>query len=193
MSEAVWNRVAWVYHGMRQNPISAKILSEENAAAKQLLATLDFSTIQRALDVGTGIGNALGFIVGFVAQITAVDSSSEMLQAAKIQFPTVHFVHADALNLPFKTASFELVLCVGVSEYVPNVSSLLKELHRMLAPSGVLLFTSATKSPLNWLRYALGHWLFLRDALGREVQEVGFEIITTSQTMLQRQYLLRKP
>lgn len=151
-----------------------KILCEENAAAKQLLATLDFSTIQRALDVGTGIGNALGFIVGFVAHITAVDSSSEMLQAAKIQFPTIHFVDADALNLPFKTASFELVLCVGVSEYVPNVSRLLKELHRMLAPSGVLLFTLATKSPLNWLR----------DALGLELQEVGFEIIATSQTML---------
>ncbi len=192
MTKRLWDAEARFYRGLRRNAMSARILSEENAAAKRLLARLDFSNIHRVLDIGTGVGNALSLIEHRAMRVSAIDASAEMLREATLQFPNVKFYCADACAMPFDDAAFELVLCVGVSEYVSDMSLLFQEIYRVLAPSGYALLTAASASPFNLLRYVLGHRLFLRRRLDGVAVQSGFDILDDSRTLLQIQYLLQK-
>jgi SAM-dependent methyltransferase len=55
--------------------------------------------------------------------------------------PSLRYRVADALDLPFSDASFDLVLCVDVIEHVGAPTALLGELHRVLRPGGHLVLT----------------------------------------------------
>ncbi|HEY6157087.1 MAG TPA: class I SAM-dependent methyltransferase [Gemmatimonadales bacterium] len=47
-------------------------------------------------------------------------------------------VRADGARLPFRTASFDCVLATAVLEHVPHPSRIVREVHRVLRPNGVL-------------------------------------------------------
>ncbi|GIK40762.1 MAG: hypothetical protein BroJett011_45950 [Chloroflexota bacterium] len=48
-------------------------------------------------------------------------------------------VQADAAHIPFKTSSFEVVICSELLEHVPSPLNVLSEIHRVLCPGGILL------------------------------------------------------
>lgn len=49
-------------------------------------------------------------------------------------------VKADICNLPFKDNEFDVILCNHVLEHIPNDSQAMKELYRVLKPSGMGIF-----------------------------------------------------
>jgi SAM-dependent methyltransferase len=67
---------------------------------------------------------------------------------------------ASGLALPFPAASFDIVVCNQVYQYVANVGLLLREIHRVLAAGGLCLFSArnlwGVLSPQN-LRPLLSH------------------------------------
>lgn len=166
MSRTLWNVQARFYAILRANPISACILRKENEALLQLLHSIPHRTFRAVLDVGTGTGNAITVFqqAGLASQhFYAIDSAEEMVSAVRQQFPTVQSLCAQAEHLPFCNHTFDLILCIGVSEYISSLPQLLQELSRVLVPDGFLVITAATSTALNWLRYALLHPLFLRN------------------------------
>ncbi|PIO49269.1 MAG: hypothetical protein CMR00_00930 [[Chlorobium] sp. 445] len=90
----------------------------------------------------------------------AVDCAEKMLQRVQQRFPSVKTCQAHAENLPFADSTFDLMLCVGVTEYVKNPRALLCELARTLQPEGYLALTASTRIWLNLLRYVQLHALF---------------------------------
>jgi SAM-dependent methyltransferase len=52
---------------------------------------------------------------------------------------------ADLTALPFGDAGFDLVLCSHVLEHIPEDAAAMREIHRVLAPSGVALI----QTPVN--------------------------------------------
>ncbi len=96
----------------------------------------------RILDVGCGTGVLLPALLETCprAEITELDLAEEMLKAnaSKERGPRILWVCADGLRLPFRAASFDLVLCFGVLPHFEDLTGALRELTRMLQPGGML-------------------------------------------------------
>lgn len=73
----------------------------------------------------------------------------------------------DDCSTPFDNGSFDLVIAVEVLEHVENIGGLLKELSRLLGPTGLLLMTTPNVHSVEAkIRYLLTGNLKQFDALG---------------------------
>ena len=49
-----------------------------------------------------------------------------------------HFVQGDAMSLPYRAATFDVIVATFVMEHVPIPIDMLKECHRILKPNGII-------------------------------------------------------
>ncbi|WP_211177115.1 class I SAM-dependent methyltransferase [Pseudonocardia acidicola] len=97
----------------------------------------------RALDIGCGPGDitaALGRAAGPHGLALGMDVSVPMLERAVRDkgAANVGFLRADARQLPFRDAGFDLVTCVAVLQLIPEPRSVLAQTASVLAPGGQL-------------------------------------------------------
>jgi ubiquinone/menaquinone biosynthesis C-methylase UbiE len=109
---------------------------------REILAELPLREGASVLDVGTGTGIALPFLLGRVGvsgSVTAVDLSERMLEVArsKLSAPNLHYVRADVASLPFLDESFDLVLCNSCFPHFHDRESAVSEMYRVLRPGGM--------------------------------------------------------
>ena len=118
-------------------------LQEERAAdlagrVQRLLAP--FSGEERALDVGSGTGALAYALAPNVREVVGVDSSAELLDAARERAPAnCTFLEADATALPFGWGEFDLVGCLRVLHHVRRPELVVAELARVTRRGGRLL------------------------------------------------------
>jgi ubiquinone/menaquinone biosynthesis C-methylase UbiE len=111
------------------------------AAAQQLLSRLGAMKIQRALDIGTGTGavpKAIGRQATAPVRLVGCDQSLPMLVRARRAAPGVEVVAADAVGLPFRDGSFDLLTASFVLSHLPDYGEALREAFRVLRPSALL-------------------------------------------------------
>lgn len=113
--------------------------------ARIFLEQLPLSPGQRVLDVacGTGIVARLAAsLVGATGSIVGVDLNAGMLAVARKHTPVgsapVEWREGDALALPCADAEFDAVLCQQGLQFFGDKSAALREMHRVLAPGGLL-------------------------------------------------------
>jgi len=79
---------------------------------------------------------------GPVEPIVGLDFSAEMLNRARVKYPTpkthIEWVEGDAMRLPYPDASFDLVTSAFGFRNLTNYPAGLAELHRVLKPGGQL-------------------------------------------------------
>ena len=118
-------------------------LQEERAAdlagrLQQVLAP--FSGDERALDVGCGTGSLAYALAPNVREVVGVDSSAELLAAARERAPeNCTFLEGDATALPFGWGEFDLVGCVRVLHHVRRPELVVAELARVMRRGARLL------------------------------------------------------
>ncbi|MEM9952563.1 MAG: methyltransferase domain-containing protein [Chloroflexota bacterium] len=109
------------------------------------------------LDVATGTGRmplALCQHARFEGTIIGLDASGGMLKQAISKIDENHFedyvtfLQGDGLSLPFPDNHFDVVTCMEALEFMPNPEQGLRELVRVLRPSGLLLTTRRIHEPL---------------------------------------------
>ena len=94
------------------------------------------------LDVACGPGYVSDLASQKGAKTIGVDLSGEMIGLAERNNPKLRFQTADAENLPFEDAAFEVVtINFGVLHF-PNADKALAEAFRVLKPKGRLAFTA---------------------------------------------------
>jgi SAM-dependent methyltransferase len=98
----------------------------------------------RVLDVATGGGHTALAFAPQVAFVTASDLTPKMLAAAEAFIlaagaSNVDFRLADAENLPFADACFDLVTCRIAPHHFPDCARFVVEATRVLKPGGRLL------------------------------------------------------
>lgn len=114
----------------------------------------------RILDLGCGTGivaRKLRDRLGGGIRIIGVDASPDMIAAARAIAPELEWREANAMSLPFDDASFELIVCQQMLQFVPDPLVALREMKRVLVAGGRLVL--ATWRPR--------HELPLYDLLGK--------------------------
>lgn len=96
----------------------------------------------RVLDLGCGTGivaRSLRARLGGGASITGLDANADMIAIARAVAPELDWREGNAVALPFEDASFELVTCQQMLQFVPDPAAALREIRRVLAPGGRLV------------------------------------------------------
>src|SRR5215213_184588 len=116
-----------------------------------------------ALDVGCGAGLLAEPLARLGANVTGLDASSELIEAA--------LTHAAAMGLAIDYRSgdlqdlageFDLITCMEVIEHVANPAAFVNALARRLAPDGLLVMS--TPNATSWSRLMM---ITLGEGLGR--------------------------
>src|SRR3954452_21736816 len=101
----------------------------------------DLPEAHSALDLGCGDGRLTLHLRA--ERVTAADVSATALERAHGRLDGAEAVELEPdAPLPFADSSFDLVLCAETIEHVRDVSLLLSELRRVLAPRGRLALTT---------------------------------------------------
>jgi len=102
------------------------------------------------LDLGCGTGWTMDALseLGYNRNIIGMDISSGMLKSAKKKGMTL--LKGDAQNLPFNSASFDVVMAKGVLQHLPQFERAVSEIARVLKPGGIALLANQGEL-LYWL------------------------------------------
>jgi ubiquinone/menaquinone biosynthesis C-methylase UbiE len=194
LSEKFWSTIAPVYGLLRKNPISRYFLIKEQRAIKILLATLNSENITNVCEMGVGRGHSISLIPKKIPANIAIDKSLSMIHHSRKLYPKVIFLQADVVNLPFRNSSFDLILCIGLGEYVKELETLLTQLFRVLTNDGHLLISYSPRNILTFLRFFRGHRIYARNSseIKNCIKKFQFEISGFEITPIQHQYLLQK-
>ena len=127
----------------------------------QLLERLDLVKLQpaRVLDLGSGTGDISHALLRRYrkARVVSLDIAFTMAQRSRrrggwLRRPTA--VCADAERLPFADASFDLLISNLMLQWCQDLDSAFAEFRRVLAPGGLLLFTTFGPDTLKELRHS---------------------------------------
>ena len=132
----------WSLGGAGYDKVSYAI-SDALAHASQRLAP---KPGEQALEVATGTGWVARNLASFGTQVTAVDISSGLLEAARALSahlqPAINFEIADAEKLPFDDASYEKVISTFGVMFAQHHQAAASELARVCKPGGRLVITT---------------------------------------------------
>ena len=96
----------------------------------------------RVLDLCCGQGNVTEALLQAGLDAVGADYSPKMLDFARRRVPTGNFVEADAQNLIFDDAEFDVVACNFGLMHVPDQPRALAEIRRVLKPGGRFAMTA---------------------------------------------------
>ncbi|HEY5550763.1 MAG TPA: class I SAM-dependent methyltransferase [Opitutaceae bacterium] len=105
----------------------------------------------RVLEVGVGSGLNLPFYTEAATQVVGLDPSPRLLAMARHTHPTVaastELIEGSAEALPLENKSMDTVVTTWTLCSIPDVVAALREMRRVLRPSGALLFVEHGRSP----------------------------------------------
>ncbi|HKX42428.1 MAG TPA: class I SAM-dependent methyltransferase [Burkholderiaceae bacterium] len=164
----------------------------------------------RVLETAAGTGvvtRAMAQVLPTPVDIVATDLNQAMLdRAAAVGTPRpVRWQQADAMQLPFDDASFDLVVCQFGAMFFPDRAHAFAQARRVLRPGGVLLFnvwdgiehnefadtvTAALAGvfPADPPRFMARtpHGYHDRDAIARDLADAGFAAAPQIETVAMR-------
>lgn len=96
------------------------------------------------LDLGCGTGTFIGLISDNTESALGIDISKNMLYYGKNKYRHIQFTLADVLHLPIKKESIDVIVSVGLLEYV-DAESVFQEIKRSLKPRGICIIQCPNK------------------------------------------------
>ena len=145
------------------------------AIGEKFLGWLDAPNNLSWLDVGCGSGAFTGLIVRRAApeKIVGLDPSPQQIEHARrtVTAPYADFRVGTAIDLPFRSDEFDVVVSALVIHFVPDRPKAFQEMLRVARPGGIVAGYTWRKSPT------------IIDApygpLARAVADIGVEVMTS--------------
>ncbi len=99
---------------------------------------------KKVLDLGCNNGYGTSIIAGKATEVVGLDVSPQATELARERYgaPSTEFITFDGLRIPFPDDSFGLVVSLQVIEHVMDAGAYLREIIRVLAPGGRVMFTT---------------------------------------------------
>jgi trans-aconitate 2-methyltransferase len=116
-----------------------KFEDERTRPVRDLLANIPTAEVRSAVDIGCGPGNSTELLHARFpgAAVTGLDSSPDMIAAARKRLPGISFELAD-ISVWREPGPFDVILANAVLQWVPDHARLLPALVARLAPGGTL-------------------------------------------------------
>jgi len=131
----------------------------------------------RVLDVGCETGYLLSKLNLPPGLLHGVDVASGAINIAKNRVTRGNFCVANVRNIPYKSDTFDYLLCTEVLEHVEGDAAV-KECYRVLKPGGVAFFTVPNGKGVAG-KYMCAHiQFFTYESITSLLKEAGFEIIS---------------
>jgi trans-aconitate 2-methyltransferase len=117
----------------------SKFEDERTRPVRDLLARIPTTRVTYAADIGCGPGNSTELLQARYpnAVITAIDSSANMIEAARKRMPGIRF-EVDDIARWRDPGPFDVILSNAVLQWLPDHETLLPELTAKLAAGGSL-------------------------------------------------------
>jgi ubiquinone/menaquinone biosynthesis C-methylase UbiE len=130
------------YHYRRQSRRSHTYRLWRRGAELARVIQVYCPAAHRLLDIGTADGLVIPVIQREIPalRVTGLDRSLELLQAGNRAFFSP--LLADATQLPFSTASFDVVSAAAVIEHLHHPMDMLRGCYRVLRPGGICIITT---------------------------------------------------
>ncbi|WP_299627776.1 methyltransferase domain-containing protein [uncultured Tateyamaria sp.] len=184
-SAAFWDKTAAKYAG---KPVADP--AAYDAKIDRIRALLRAE--DRMLEIGCGTGSTALRLAPDVAEITATDISSRMIEIAEdkrvsAEASNLSFVLADA-NARLPGAPFDVIAAFSLLHLVADMPSVLASVHDQLKPGGVFLSKTVclgdASAPLRFVVRALGMigvappvTILSRAELSRALVRAGFDLV----------------
>lgn len=113
--------------------------NERTRPPRDLLTAVPTLNVQRAVDLGCGPGNSTELLADRYpgAVVTGLDSSADMIAAARKRLPQLQFDVADLQHWTDE-GPFDVILSNAVMQWIPDHAALFPQLVTKLAPGGSL-------------------------------------------------------
>lgn len=145
----------------------------------------------RVLDVGSGLGGSTRYLASeHQCRATGIDLTKEYVDVANALAElvglkgVVEFHQSSALEMPFAEDSFDVVWTEHVQMNIADKRAFYKEIARVLAPGGRLLFHDIFQGaggpphyPVPWAEDSSISFLTLPETVRRILEELGFDIL----------------
>ncbi len=136
------------------------------------------------LDVGSASGGNTLLLSKLGFSLTSLEMSDLGFQLQSKR--GINVIQGDATKLPFKSNSFDAVICLDVLEHIEDDVSALEEIYRVTKAGGNFLF-SVPEDPKLWSDHdeAVNHVRrYLRDDFEKKISSVGFRISNTRSSVV---------
>lgn len=125
-------------------------------------------TFENALGIGAAWGHEFFPVIDQIKNIYIVEPSDN-LQSDKLGDIVPKYVKPEVSGkLEFEDNFFDLITCFGTLHHTPNVSYIIKELHRVTKPGGYILL----REPM----ISMGDWTKPRPGLTRHERGIPLQI-----------------
>jgi trans-aconitate 2-methyltransferase len=113
--------------------------AERTRPVRDLLHAVPTPVARRAVDLGCGPGNSTEVLLGRFpdADISGLDSSADMIEAARVRLPGLRF-DLGSITAWEDAGPFDVILANAVLQWVPDHATLLPRLVAKLAKGGSL-------------------------------------------------------
>ncbi len=106
---------------------------------------------KKVLEVGCGAGNILEKIP--FDKLFGIDISDSLLRRAKIRLNKKAYLSlGNGEKMPFKSKSFDMVICTEVIEHTENPHILLENIYNILKSDGKLIISIPNERLINFLK-----------------------------------------
>lgn len=134
--------------------------NRHKAWRENVMNQMNVSKSSTALDVCTGTGDwaiSLAHATGENGKVFGLDFSENMLEVAEekqrqLSLEQLSFVHGNAMELPFEDNTFDYVTIGFGLRNVPDYMTVLKEMHRVVKPSGIVVCLETSQPTLVGFR-----------------------------------------
>jgi len=134
--------------------ISARL---QRFSGKQLMPWLPNRSDLTVVDLGCGTGFFTEIIAGRYQQVIGLDISTKMLNFAKSnRNKKIHWLEADAYKLPLADKSIDFVYSNLMIQWCDQLSTVIKEILRVLKPGGLFVFSTLVDGTLYELKSSWG-------------------------------------
>jgi len=94
---------------------------------------------KRVLEIGCGAGLGIEYLKTRAQRVVGGDLTMELLRQTSTHVPGVDIAQMDAQSLPFREASFDVVLMLEMMYYIPDLDRAFAECRRVLRQGGQLM------------------------------------------------------